>query len=649
VVVGVPIGTAHFIHQVIRKIVADCAADLAKLIPFPHGTFFLHILRYSSNQKLMYWARSVSPQLMMEHSRRFDQHVEETFAEYFDANLLASIPLETIIPGMPLTYPQTIQLAKHQLRDSEDQGGLGLTSMAKTIIPAYYAASISHLLNTATTASPLQPLLTKSPSASLFTDPVIFAHGQMMATGATLLLVDPPPLVRNAGPISCPTGLQLPDLDLFWKPNPQAAIPPLRKTLLAAARQHTLSKWCLQVHPSVDQLHKIRQANPSQRARLAHLREQEVKGSHVRFDIPPTQTIRHRPTAFLGSLLPTSAEGLSKYQLSLYLKLILGLPFSPPPGLLGRCACGQQHDITGAHMLNCNKWAGRSWGKGHDVVVSAIAFESRRLGHSVVDIDAAMKRKCTHLNSKKRGDMLVRSKDIEITDKAKGHGVARTQFVVDVKIVAMMDGKGLWNETWNPEKDKFDNPGMQQAEAQKFRKHEEPYAAVGFSFFPFVGSCFGALGPAAVRYLWSLAWLEQRQNAATRSSQGLDPQTDADRAQFRARCYRYSSARVGAAIAKATVMRLSGAPSLPAPVPVPSAQLARNAPSAADFRSAGQVPRGPRSPFISSPSIPIPARALAHAFLSAHFPVPLPAPAGLLDLARPPSACVSVSDRLPST
>ena len=95
-------------------------------------------------------------------------------------------------------------------------------------------------------------------------------------------------------------------------------------------------------------------------------------------------------------------------------------------------------------------------------------------------------------------------------------------------------------------------------------------------------------------------------------------------------------------------MRLSGAPSLPAPVPVPSAQLARNAPSAADFRSAGPVPRGLRSPFLSSPSIPIPVRALAHTFLSSHFPVPLPAPAGLLDLARPPSACGSLSDRFPS-
>ena len=60
-------------------------------------------------------------------------------------------------------------------------------------------------------------------------------------------MVDPKPLAPNlnADPAPRPTGLQLPDLDLFWKPNPQAAIPPLRKTLLAAARQHTLAKWCL--------------------------------------------------------------------------------------------------------------------------------------------------------------------------------------------------------------------------------------------------------------------------------------------------------------------------------------------------------------------------------------------------------------------
>ncbi len=57
---------------------------------------------------------------------------------------------------------------------------------------------------------------------------------------------------------------------------------------------------------------------------------------------------------------------------------------------------------------------------------------------------------------------------------------------------------------------KFDNNSLHQAEEQKYSKHELPYAAARFSFFPFVGSCFGTLGTSAVRYLWSLAWLNAR-------------------------------------------------------------------------------------------------------------------------------------------
>ncbi len=50
-------------------------------------------------------------------------------------------------------------------------------------------------------------------------------------------------------------------------------------------------------------------------------------------------------------------------------------------------------------------------GLGHKdtMVVTAVGFESRRLGLSVVDIDAAMRRQCTHLNSQARGDIIVRS------------------------------------------------------------------------------------------------------------------------------------------------------------------------------------------------------------------------------------------------
>ena len=34
---------------------------------------------------------------------------------------------------------------------------------------------------------------------------------------------------------------------------------------------------------------------------------------------------------------------------------------------------------------------------------------------------------------------------------------------------------------------------MQQAEAQKHRKHEAQYAGVGYNFIPFVGSCLARL------------------------------------------------------------------------------------------------------------------------------------------------------------
>jgi hypothetical protein len=73
----------------------------------------------------------------------------------------------------------------------------------------------------------------------------------------------------------------------------------------------------------------------------------------------------------------------------------------------------------------------------------------------------------------------------------------------------------------------------------------------------FVCSCFGALGPSAIRYLWALAMLEIRQHEALRNAQGLDPLDDSERAQFRANCYRSSSAQVAAAMAKAAIMRLA--------------------------------------------------------------------------------------------
>jgi hypothetical protein len=103
------------------------------------------------------------------------------------------------------------------------------------------------------------------------------------------------------------------------------------------------------------------------------------------------------------------------------------------------------------------------------------------------------------------------------------------------------------------------DPGMLLAEQIKYRKHELAYSHTGYSFVAFICSCFGALGLSSIRYLSVLAIFELRQHEAIpilRNQQGLDPLDDSGRDQYRANCFRASSARVAAAIAKATVMRL---------------------------------------------------------------------------------------------
>jgi hypothetical protein len=184
-----------------------------------------------------------------------------------------------------------------------------------------------------------------------------------------------------------------------------------------------------------------------------------------------------------------------------------------------------------------------------------------------------MRRQCTHLISQARANILVRTNELAITGRVQGHGSAQKQFVIDVKTVAMVDGNGVWDEKWNPATSHHDNHGLLTAEQTKYCKHEAQYAQMGHSFVAFVCSCFGALGPSAIRYLWvfKLAMLELRQHEALWHAQGLDPLDDSERAQFRVR--RSRSARVAAAMAKATVMRLTGTPALPTVPPFHASTL----------------------------------------------------------------------------
>jgi hypothetical protein len=68
----------------------------------------------------------------------------------------------------------------------------------------------------------------------------------------------------------------------------------------------------------------------------------------------------------------------------------------------------------------------------------------------------------------------------------------------------------------------------------------------------------GSFGPTAFRCIFSLADLETRQHESLLARQGLPPLDPSACSQFRAICYRQSSAHIGHAVAKASVMRLLG-------------------------------------------------------------------------------------------
>ncbi len=139
-------------------------------------------------------------------------------------------------------------------------------------------------------------------------------------------------------------------------------------------------------------------------------------------------------------------------------------------------------------------------------------------------------------------------------------------------------------DRWNATTNQHDNPGLMNTEQTKYRKHEAAYAHTGYSFVAFICSCFGALGPSALRYLTVLSMLELRQHEALRRLQGLDPLDDSEHAQYMANCFRASSARIAAVMAKGTIMRLTCAPSFPVVAPLSRQHLAHNNPGVFDFR-----------------------------------------------------------------
>ena len=94
----------------------------------------------------------------------------------------------------------------------------------------------------------------------------------------------------------------------------------------------------------------------------------------------------HHLTKFTNFTWPNSA-------LAQYISLLLGLPLLSLPTPDGLCNCRAPLSAFGYHQHNCSKWlggSGRSWKRGHDIVVKALAFEILWLGMGAVDLDFTM-------------------------------------------------------------------------------------------------------------------------------------------------------------------------------------------------------------------------------------------------------------------
>ena len=189
----------------------------------------------------------------------------------------------------------------------------------------------------------------------------------------------------------------------------------------------------------------------------------------------------------------------------------------------------------------------------------------------------------SHLTYKKRGDLAISAPADTLTVYDNVNRLYRSNFILDATTVSVVNGHGVWTPAFNVDKGKTTKLGLLQKEEVKNRKHGPFYAPIGFAFLLFVTSCFGSFGPTATRFLFALANLELWRHDESRQRQGLDPVVDPSaRSQYRALCYRHLTARLGNAVAKATVMRLLALPRLPLPPPTDRSFLARNRPGPAD-------------------------------------------------------------------
>ena len=124
---------------------------------------------------------------MEDPAHQLDSLIEDNLASTLTLN--SRLKIASIDPHAPLGSNELVALAKYQLRDPE---GLAFPATAPILVPAFYAASLRHLVDIAPHLRSSESLIQHNDSSHLFSDPFQDAYAALVARGAVPLLQDPP-------------------------------------------------------------------------------------------------------------------------------------------------------------------------------------------------------------------------------------------------------------------------------------------------------------------------------------------------------------------------------------------------------------------------------------------------------------------------
>ncbi len=234
---------------------------------------------------------------MLPHAETYDSMIDQMLEKYVTFSLTSKTSLKNIVPVTRLYLQQTIQLAILQLRDSEERAGGGLCSIVSITVPAFFAATFCHLQSTVPLFDQNQTILTQNSSSGLFTSPIL--AGSSRKSGG----YGRKGYYRRSSTFPGHQCRSRPKSSwrwhMFWHQCSNGTFTAFQNYGARHSEEISCTLDAVQ-NPLLKHVpvQTAIQADDSLRARMTHLSECEIRGPHVRFDLPAEKCVRFHSTVF---------------------------------------------------------------------------------------------------------------------------------------------------------------------------------------------------------------------------------------------------------------------------------------------------------------------------------------------------------------